>query len=89
MIILKKQLRKALSRGLRGKTNNVPGFYGRIFYSIGKDASKGVCCADYCRFQRFDTIDELSIAIEHKDTYFVIDLLAFFYDSSFLKEHLL
>lgn len=89
MIIRKKQIKKALSRGLRGKTNNVPGLYGRIFYKIGLDASKDVCCADYCRFHRFDPLDEYAIAIEHKDTYFVIDLLAFFYCSSFAKEHLL
>jgi hypothetical protein len=88
MTIYKKQLRKALSRGLRGKTNNVPGFYGRVFHRIGVDAAKGEFDTDYCSFHKFDTLDELGIAIEYGDTYFVLDLAAFFYGLEYLKESL-
>jgi hypothetical protein len=87
-MIYKKQLRKALSRGLRGKTNNVPGFYGSVFHRIGSNAAKGKFDTDFCRFHKFDTLDEYAIAIEYGDTYFVLDLKPFFYDSEYLKANL-
>jgi hypothetical protein len=92
-MIYKKQLRKALSRGLRGKSNNVPGVFGKLFYGIGKDSAKGVelayvkveDCSNWSnlaislvRFCYHDPKHEVSVL--HGSKWYRIDLSVFFYD---------
>lgn len=92
-----KQLKKAFSRGLRGKTNNVPGFYGRIFHRIGVDAANGVeldyvkveDCSQWTRMQvamRKQWPYHFKISVIHDNKSYLIDLKTFFYAEESLME---
>jgi hypothetical protein len=90
-MVYKKQLRKALSRGLRGKSNNVPGVFGRWFYLIGKDSAKGVELA-YVRVEDVSTWSDPAtrlrlfwpyhhkLTVIHGSKVYTADLSAYFYD---------
>ena len=89
--IYKKQLRKAFSRGLRGKSNNVPGVFGRLFYRIGKETAKGVELA-YVKVEDVSTWSNLArsllllwprpheFTVIHSSKVYTVDLSVFFYD---------
>jgi hypothetical protein len=95
-MIYKKQLRKALSRGLRGQTNNVPGTYGEIFHRIGKDIANGVEL-EYVKVEDTATWSNLAISlirvwqqphrlvVIHGNKCYTLDLKVFFYDCESIK----
>ena len=98
-MIYKKQLRKALSRGLRGKSNNVPGVFGRLFYRIGKDTAKGVELA-YVKVEDCSNWSNLAtrllllwprpheFTVIHSSKVYTVDLSVFFYDFDSVKDHI-
>jgi hypothetical protein len=98
-MVYKKQLRKALSRGLRGQTNNVPGVFGRLFYRIGKDTAKGVELA-YVKVEDFSNWSNLGIrllllwprphefTVIHGSKVYTVDLSTYFYDFDSIKDHI-
>jgi hypothetical protein len=98
-MIYKKQLRKALSRGLRGKSNNVPGVFGRLFYTIGKNSAIGVPPASV-KIEDRSNWSNLAIrllllwprphefTVVHGSKVYTVDLSAFFYDFDSIKDHI-
>jgi hypothetical protein len=98
-MIYKKQLRKALSRGLRGQTNNVPGSFGRIFHRTGKDIAKDIEL-DYVKVEDCSTRSKLSLrllllwpyhhelTVIHGSKIYTVDLSAYFYDFDSIKDHI-
>jgi hypothetical protein len=97
--LYKKQMRKAFSRGLRGKTNNVPGFYGYVFHSIGKDIAKGVEL-DYVKVEDTATWSKLALRLRyvwtslhkfsviHSGKCYTLDLRVFFHDYDSVKDRI-
>ena len=85
-MIYKKQLRKALSRGLRGKPNNVPGLYGRVFYRIGVEAVGRT--SDWCFFAKSFSrgTEESCLVVKHGDRFLIVRLDVFFYDFDYVKK---
>ena len=95
--IYKKQLRKALSRGLRGQTNNVPGLFGRAFHRIGRDIAKDIEL-DYAKTEDCSTWSKLAISLRlvwtyhheltviHGSKIYTVDLSAYFYDFDSVKD---
>jgi hypothetical protein len=98
-MIYRKQLRKALSRGLRGQANNVPGVFGRLFYRIGKDTAKGVELA-YVKVEDFSNWSNLGIrllllwprphefTVIHGSKVYTVDLSILFYDFDSVKDRI-
>ena len=97
-MIYKKQLRKALSRGLRGQTNNVPGTLGEIFHRIGKKIAKGGEL-DYVKVEDCSSWSKLVIrlyclwpahrlVVIHSGKCYTLDLRVFFYDFDSVKDHI-
>lgn len=96
-MIYKKQLKKAFSRGLRGKTNNVPGFMGQIFHRVGWLVSEGVEL-DYVKVEdcsQWSSLklqllkawpSESKISVIHDNKAYSADLDVFFYDFASVKE---
>jgi hypothetical protein len=90
-MVYKKQLRKAFSRGLRGKSNNVPGVFGRLFYTIGKDSARGVA-PPFVKVEDVSTWSKLSLRLRlvwpyphkftviHGSKVYTVDLSTYFYD---------
>jgi hypothetical protein len=98
-MVYKKQLRKAFSRGLRGKSNNVPGVFGRLFYTIGKDSAIGVPPASV-KIEDRSSWSNLAIrllllwprphefTVVHGSKVYTVDLSAFLYDFDSIKDHI-
>ena len=98
-MIYRKQLRKAFSRGLRGKSNNVPGMFGRLLYTTGKDSAKGVELA-HVKIVDVSTWSKLAISLRlvwpyhhkltviHGSKVYTVDLSAYFYDFDSVKDRI-
>jgi hypothetical protein len=97
--LYKTQMRKAFSRGLRGKTNNVPGTFGKIFHRIGKDLANGVEL-EYAKVVDVSTWSKMAIRLRLVWPYigklsvidgskiYTVDLRVFFYDFDSVKDHI-